>query len=370
MRNYGIPLVPGPTIVPERVRNAYMRVYGSPDIEEEFIEDYRSAEEKMQKILGTKNSVVIMTGEGMLALWSALKSCFLKDSKRKQRVLAITNGIFGEGIGEMARSIGYEVLPLEFEYDEIPDPDVVDDFFRHYKPDILTYVHCETPSGVLNPLEEIGEIVKNSDTLFYVDVVSSAGGVEINADKNGIDLCLVGSQKCLSMPPVLSMIAVSEKAWDRIRHADYKGYDSLKDFEKAVENHYFPYTPSWESVAALNAACDMVLGMTPKGLRITWEMHKKVAKRCIDGIKGIGLEIFPKKEEYSSPTVTAVKVPEGVSWQRLDEELRKRRVVFGGSWGPLKDKVFRIGHMGSQARMDFVEEALYELQKALYRVGR
>ena len=76
MRNYGIPLVPGPTIVPERVRNAYMRVYGSPDIEEEFIEDYRSAEEKMQKILGTKNSVVIMTGEGMLALWSALKSCF------------------------------------------------------------------------------------------------------------------------------------------------------------------------------------------------------------------------------------------------------------------------------------------------------
>jgi aspartate aminotransferase-like enzyme len=359
MKTYLIPLVPGPTRVPAEVLAAYQTDYGSPDLEPEFFELYADTQQKFQQILGTKNTIVMMNGEAMLALWAALKSALIPGDK----VLAIANGVFGYGIAEMAHSRGCEVELVGAEYNAPVDPDQVENAIKNFRPKMVTMVHCETPSGILNPVKEIGALVKKYDVpLFYVDAVSSVGGAEIKVDDWGIDLCLVGSQKCLSAPPELAILSVSKKSWKIINYIDYHGYDSLVPWENAVENQWFPYTLSWHSIAAINRACQLILD---QGLKDVIEQHKKVAAYCRQRIKDMGLSLFPENEKICSPTVTAVKVPENLTWLYLNKRLRARGMAVGGSLGTLANKVFRIGHMGTQADMDIVEHGMDILEYIL-----
>lgn len=113
MKTYPIPMVPGPVKVPAEILRAYLTDYGSADLEPDYLELYRQTEVNLQKILATRNSVVMMTGEGMLALWGALKSCIVPGD----RVLVIGTGVFGLGTADMARAIGAEVRTVSFEYD-------------------------------------------------------------------------------------------------------------------------------------------------------------------------------------------------------------------------------------------------------------
>src|SRR5690606_24863679 len=120
-------------------------------------------------------SVPILLGEGMLALWGAMKSVIRPGDK----VLAVATGLFGYGFGDMARDLGAEVEVVGFGYDEVADPNRVRDVAREFRPKLVTAVHCETPSGTLNPLKEIGEICREIDALYYVDFVASAGGAPV-----------------------------------------------------------------------------------------------------------------------------------------------------------------------------------------------
>ncbi|MDW7680851.1 MAG: aminotransferase class V-fold PLP-dependent enzyme, partial [bacterium] len=246
---------------------------------------------------------------------------------------------------------------------EAADPQKVEQAIKNFHPKMVTMVHCETPSGILNPLKEIGELIsKYSVPLFFVDAVSSAGGVEIKADDWNIDLCVIGSQKCLSAPPDISITAVSERSWKIIDFIDYKGYDALLPWESALENRWFPYTPSWHSVAAIYQTTQSLLS---EGMRSVFVRHRKAAEYCRKRVKGMGLELFPIDEYTSSPTVSAVKVPLKINWQRLDTKLRSRGMVVGGSLGKLANNVFRIGHMGSQANMDLLEHGMDILEYVL-----
>src|SRR5690606_32525555 len=114
-----------------------------------------------------------------------------------------------------------------FGYDEVADPNRVRDVAREFRPKLVTAVHCETPSGTLNPLKEIGEICREIDALYYVDFVASAGGAPVEVDQNQIDLGLLGSQKVLSLMPDLSMVSISPRAWEVIEAVNYVGYDAL-----------------------------------------------------------------------------------------------------------------------------------------------
>src|SRR5205823_4505275 len=134
-------------------------------------------------------------GEGMLALWSALKSVLQPGN----RVLAVATGLFGYGIGEMAAQIGMQVETVGFGYAGIADPQRVREAARRFRPHLITAVHCETPSGTLNPLAELGQISQEVDALFYVDFVASGGGTPVLVDEWQIDLGLLGSQKVLSL---------------------------------------------------------------------------------------------------------------------------------------------------------------------------
>ena len=353
MKTYPIPMVPGPVKVPAEILQAYLVDYGSADLEPEYLDLYRQVEADLQQICGTGSSFAILSGEGMLALWAALKSCILPG----ERVLAVGTGVFGYGIGDMARSIGAEVHTVGFAYDQtLADWDQIERAIIAFRPKMITAVHCETPSGTLNPLAELGRLkAKHGAPLLYVDAVASLGGAPVLADEWQIDMLLGGGQKVLSAPPGMSFLSVSPAAWEIIDRVNYPGYDALQPFKNAVQNAYFPYTPYWQGLAALRAATRRLLN---EGLESSFERHQAAARFCCEGLQRIGLELFPASGAISSPTVTAVKVPTAWAWRELDQELRARGLVVGGSYGPLAGKVFRLGHMGSQADQALVAQAL------------
>ncbi len=353
MQTYPIPMVPGPVQVPDEVLAVYQANYGSADLEPEFLELYNQTETSLQKLMGTRNQVVIETGEGMLALWAALKSCI----RPGERVLAVSTGLFGSGVGDMARSIGAEVQVVEFPWNEtLHDWNKIEQAIESFQPKMISAIHCETPSGTLNPLAELGRLkARHGVPLLYVDAVASTGGAPVLADDWGVDLCLGGSQKALSVPPSMCFLSVSPRAWEVIDEVEYNGYDALKPFETAQQDFYFPYTPYWHGVAALHAGAELLLR---EGLEAVFARHERVADYCREKLVEMGLELYYAPDAVASPTVTAVNVPESIPWPELDRRFRERGLVVGGDYGPLAGKVFRLGHMGTQADMQLVEKAL------------
>jgi len=360
MQSYPIPMVPGPVQVPQRILSAYMNAYGSPDLEPEYLNLYNQTEERIQQLLGTNNKIVFQTGEGMISLWSALKSTIQPDD----RVLALATGVFGYGIGDMARAVGAQVKTLGFAHNEtLQNWEKIEEAIIEFDPKMITVVHCETPSGTLNPLEKLGQLKqKHHIPLLYVDMVASIGGTPIQTDEWQIDLALGGSQKALSCPCDISFLAVSTKAWEIIDHVKYVGYDALLPFKDAQQKGEFPYTPHWHGLAAIATSLEMLL---EEGLPSVYQRHDLVASYCRERLERIGYEIFIQPPFTPSPTVTAVKVPEGISWQDFDQRLRSEGLVTGGSYGPLADKVFRLGHMGSQANMPLMHQTLNILEKVM-----
>jgi aspartate aminotransferase-like enzyme len=353
MQTYPIPMVPGPVKVAREVLEVYRTNYGSADLEPEFIELYNRAEANLQTLMATANQVVIQSGEGMLALWAALKSCLVPGD----RVLSIATGVFGDGIGDMAAAIGAEVKKISLPYDQtISDLTEIETTLESFNPKMITVVHCETPSGTLNPIAGLGRRKKDLGIpLLYVDAVSSIGGVPVLTDDWNIDLCLGGSQKCLSSLPDTAFVSVSAAAWEIIDQIDYAGYGALKPFRTAQAEHYFPYTPNWHGIAGLNAGAELILR---EGLANSFARHAEVAAFCRQQLKDVGLTLFPAEGAIPSPTVTAVNVPKGATWPELDGKLRRHGLVAAGSYGPLSGKVFRLGHMGTQADLELVKEAL------------
>jgi aspartate aminotransferase-like enzyme len=360
MKTYPIPMVPGPVKVAQEVLDAYQVNYGSADLEPEFLQLYNRTEVNLKTIMATKNQVVIQSGEGMLALWGALKSCLLPGD----RVLSVATGVFGDGIGDMAATTGAEVRKISLPYDQtIADMDQIKTEIEDFRPKMITVVHCETPSGTLNPLEVLGNIKKDLEVpLLYVDAVSSIGGAPVATDEWNIDLCLGGSQKCLSSLPDMAFLSVSDAAWEIIDQVDYNGYDALKPFRTAQSRHYFPCTPNWHGVAGLNSGAEIIL---KEGLVNSFNRHAEVAQFCRQQIEELGLTLFPAPRAVCAPTVTAVKVPQGIAWRDFDAKLRQRGLVVAGSYGPLADKVFRMGHMGTQADKNLVVQAVAVIKKVL-----
>jgi aspartate aminotransferase-like enzyme len=334
--------------------------YGSGQIDEDFLPLYHATGRNLARIMGTGNDVVLMTGEGMLALWAALKSSL----KPGDSVVSIATGVFGDGIGDMAASIGCRVEKVSLPYNStIADLGAIEAVVRRVRPVMISAVHCETPSGTLNPLADLGILKKDLHVpLFYVDAVASIGGAQVLADEWNIDLALGGSQKCLSAPPNMSFLSVSGAAWERIAHVNYQGYDALLPFKTVRAEGRCPYTPYWNGIAALNAATQIILA---EGLSAVFVRHQRVAEQCRTGIAELGLELWPDAQSVNSPTVTAVLIPQGIIWTDWQQSLRRRGLIVAGSFGPMLGKVFRLGHMGTQAQPALMDQALEVIRDAL-----
>lgn len=352
-------MLPGPVSVPAPILEAMTVNYDAGHIEDDHLELYRETGGNLAKIMGTRNDVVIMSGEAMVILWGALKSCL----KPGDRLLCVDTGVFGAGFADMGASIGCKVEKVTLPPDQTVNMgdalERIDRAVEKSKPKMITVVHCETPSGTLNPLEGISEIKKRRNVpLLCVDAVSSLGGMPFDTDGLAVDITMGGTQKCLSAPPSMGFASVSPAAWEAIKDVAYQGYDAFLPYLEPVDGVWFPYTPYRQGTAALNAAARMVLG---EGLDKVKIRHERIAEGCRGGLEALGIKLFPAEGAIPSPTVTAAYVPDGKDWAVWSKELLAKGLCLGGSFGPLKGRVFRLGHMGAQADEALMRKALVTL---------
>lgn len=281
--------------------------------------------------------------------------------------MCIDNGIFGNGFGDFVKMYGGEATYLKFDYRRAVDVNVVENFLKNdHNFKAATLVHCETPSGITNPIADICKMLKRYGILSIVDAVSSIGGEPLEADEWEIDVVLGGSQKCISAPPGLTFMSISRDAWNAIlkRKTPIIGYYcNLAVWKSWYEDRWFPYTQPVSDIYALRAAVDRLL---QDDLRI--ERHKNIADRVRAALADRGLELYP--ENGFSNTVTAFYVPDGATFTDIyNIMLSEHNILIAGSFGFLKDKVIRIGHMGENCYEDKILKTFAALDKTFEKLN-
>jgi aspartate aminotransferase-like enzyme len=331
----------------------------NPDLDLEFYEYYKETTEKLAEFLKTKNQVRILGGEGILGLEAACASL----TEKGDRVLVLDNGIFGEGFADFVTMYGGEAVFFKGDRTKKINLDELSAFLEkdsNFK--YATVVHCDTPSGVLNELSKLCLLLKSKGILTVVDSVAAMGGEEFKVDEWEIDIALGGSQKCISAPPGLTIVSISEAAYKTMetRKTPIAGfYCNLLAWKNYYEEKWFPYTPPISDIIGLRTAVDNILEDKEILLR-----HKVIAEAVRKAVTASGLQLYIK--EGFSNTVTVIEVPEGIEDKALRQYmLDKFNVFIAGSFGYLGGKVIRIGHMGENARIDKVTYTLVALQKAL-----
>ncbi|HEV2226419.1 MAG TPA: alanine--glyoxylate aminotransferase family protein [Nitrososphaerales archaeon] len=359
---------PGPTEVPSRVLRRMAAPITNPDVDRKFVRFYEEVQSKLMTLMKTKNDVLIMSAEGLLGLEAAVASLVGKGDK----VLTVTNGVFGDGFADFVRLYRGVPVPVVADYDRPIDPEKVGKALEaNGDIRVATFVHCETPSGVLNPLKEVARQCRKRGVILVADVVSSLGGVPVEADAWGVDVCLGASQKCISAPPGLALVSVSDRAWEIVRSRKDEipsYYLSLGQWnEWWKKNKLFPYTPSVSDIYALDEALDMIF---EEGLTSVFSRHVKVSRALLAALRAMGLSPFPASDEFHSPTVTAFRRPVRIDEERLRAVMENRySVMIAGSWGKLTGKVLRLGNMGYNAYPQKAIRATRALENALKDLG-
>lgn len=338
--------IPGPTPVPSQVLSAM----NNPIIYHRSIEFGKVLKETIEnakKIFKTTGDILIFSSSGR----GVMEATLVNTISPGEKILVLINGKFGEIFADIAENFRVQVERLEFPWGEAVDIECFEDYIKKNKSiKVVLAIHCETSTGVVNNVEEIGKIASKYGVLSVIDAVSSLGGIELSMDKWGIDFVLSASQKCLMTPPGLGLVAVSSKAWKAVEKSTnsryYWDFRRYREYQNKVPKQT-PFTSSVSLILGLNEALKMI---DEEGIDNVIRRHYETAKTFRREIKKIGLELFPKKEEWCSNTVTAVKSPEGIESDLLIEALQERfnlRIVNG--LGNLKSKIFRVGNMGYQA---------------------
>jgi pyridoxamine--pyruvate transaminase len=279
-------------------------------------------------------------------------------------------GVFGKGEGYWIRDFGGELHELEVSYNDAVNPDDVERYLEeHPEIELITIVHSETPSGTWTDVAAIGPIAHAHGALTMVDCVSSLGGMPLHVDEWQLDVCVAGAQKCLGGPPGLTLMSVSERAWDRIRAnpaAPRASYLSMLDWkEQWLDGGRFPFTPSVTDVYGVEAAVDELL---EEGLDSSIARHARTAAACRAGVRAMGLELWPRCDEIASACVTAIAVPDGLTDVQLREHCRERYGVMLSA-GQGAGNLVRIGHMAGSARSLHPVVGLAALGQSLRDLG-
>jgi len=332
--------IPGPTPLPDEILQAMSKQMinhrGA-----EFGQILNEVTAKLKQLFQTKGDVFLLTGSGTGGLEAAIVNILSPGDK----VLSVSNGVFGERFASIAEQFGAEVIPLRFEWGRAVDVDAVRKAL-HAEPKIkaVLVTHNETSTGVTNDLASISSVVREFDKLLLVDAISSLGSINLPVDEWHLDVAVTGSQKGWMAPPGLAMVSMSQEAWQA--HSKAKMPRFYWDFTKAksyAEKGQTPWTPAIPAVFALSVALEMMLN---EGLANIVARHARVAKAARDGIKSLGLSLFAE-ETYASNTVTAVAASDGLDTKKLLRILREEhQIVLGGGQQKLDGKIFRIGHLG------------------------
>ncbi|MFC7080697.1 pyridoxal-phosphate-dependent aminotransferase family protein [Halorussus caseinilyticus] len=353
-------MTPGPTAVPPEVREAMSRAPVNPDVQAEFSPFYRDVLEKTARVYDTDDDVLVLSGEGMLGLEASVASLV----EPGEEVLCLANGIFGEGFADFVEMHGGEAVVHDAPPESGFDPEAVKSVVADHDFAAATMVHCETPTGVLNDLGEILALLRDAGVLTIVDAVSSPGGTAVPTDD--IDVCLGASQKCLSSPPGLTTLSVSDRAWEKVEATEQDTfYTSLAPWRDVDlpddEPPHLPYTHAVSNLYALDASLDRLL---EEGLASAYDRHESVAEQCRERGRDLGLDPFADSTALCSPTVTAFRTEGRASdlQRRLETD---HGVVVATGLGELEDDVLRVGHMGYNADAERVERTMDALADVL-----
>jgi len=363
MQDVPLLMTPGPTQVRENVRIARAIESTNPDIDPHFFKYYRKTCLKLAKFMNTNSQVLILGGEGMLALDAVCASL----AEKGDRVLIIENGIFGEGFFDMVKVYGADPVYFKGGRTRGVSPDELRKFLENdsdFK--FATIVHCDTPSGVLNDISQLCPMLKSYGITTVVDAVSSMVGEPLLTDDWEIDICIGASQKGISAPPGLSFLSISENAWEMIENRKTpipSYYCNLLIWKNYFDDFWFPYTPPISDIYGLRVALENISKEKEIIIR-----HKKIAKAVRKTVIKAGLSLY-LEADYCN-TVTGINVPDGIDGEALVQKISEdHSILIGGNFGYLKGKVIRIGHMGENARTEYVSETLKVIQQTLEKEG-
>ena len=354
-------LTPGPTSVPPEVLRALAEPvlhHRSPD----FADVFALAQERLRAVFRTENEILLFTSSGTGAFESAVVNLLSPG----ERVLAVSQGEFGQRWQSMARAFGCDVVPLDYAWGAAPRADDLRGALAESGAKTAIVVHSETSTGVVCDLEPLLAVCRDAGALSLVDAVSSLGAVPLETDAWGADVVVTGSQKALMTPPGLAFASVSERAWERSGSATLpRFYFDWGRQRRAQAKGSTPSTPATSLVVALVEALGLVL---EDGLEAAFARHLALGRACRAGIKAIGLELYSPDDD-SAAVLTGALTPDGVDAVELRLALRDRHgITIAGGHGDVASRLFRIGHIG-HVTIDDLAEALSAVEVELLEAG-
>lgn len=356
-------MTPGPTQVRENVRLARSTVTTNPDLDLSFYEFYKETCNLFGEVLHTKNAVYLLSGEGILGLEAACASL----TEPGDKVLVLDNGIFGKGFADFVELYGGKPTLYTTNYQREIDIRVLENYLQeNHDFKYATVVHCDTPSGVKNPIEKICPLLKKYGILTVVDAVSSMFGVEIDVDQAQIDILCGGSQKALSAPIGLTILCVSEAALDAMeqRKTPIRSfYANILSYRNYYRDKWFPYTMPISDIYGLRVALDNVRADHKFTLR-----HSILAQATRMALQQAGLKLY--LDSGYCETVTVVEVPPAMKVEDILLHMEQNyQIMLAGCFDFLAGKVFRIGHMGENANIQDMTETMTALGRTFADLG-
>lgn len=353
-------LGPGPSDVDPRVLQA-MSTPLVGHLDPAFLKIMNDVMDRLRGVFETENPLTLpMSGTGSAGMETVLVNLI----EPGDRVIVCVNGVFGNRMADIAERAGASVVRVEAPWGAPIDPDDLRRALAGGKTALVAIVHAETSTGVLQPLEEIGAIVREHGALLAVDAVTSLGGVRVAVDERLIDACYSGTQKCLSCPPGLSPVTFGPRAMEKLKARKSKVQSWYLDLtmisqywgEERVYHHTAPISMMYALLEALTLVGE-------EGLDAREARHRSVSAHFCRRLEEIGLAPFVP-QAYRAPMLVTVGVPAGVDEARVRKALLERHgIEIGGGLGDLKGKVWRVGLMGSsctQENADLLIEALRE----------
>ncbi len=307
-----------------------------------FAELYARLQPKLKESFGAGDAhrVYVYTSSGS-GIWESASRCCVRDD---QPVLHLVNGAFSERWAAVSRENGKQVDVIEVPWGRAVRPEQVADALKQKRYDAVALVYNETSTGVLQPLPEIADVVRqHEDTLLLVDAVSCWMGVEIRAVAWGLDVVVTSSQKAFALPPGIAFGLVSDRALARAAQVPYRGY--YFDMLTLEKHHQKNNTPATPPISLMFAADRQLDEIRAEGYANRFRRHQQMAERARAWVQERGFAMF-SEEGYHSPTVSTVRNTRGIDFPAMQAFLKARNMALGGGYGKLKGETFRIAHMG------------------------
>jgi len=338
---------PGPSEVDPRVYRAMIQpVIGHMDAL--FLECLAQLQQMLRETFRTQNAITFpIAGTGSAGMEAALIN-FLEPG---DEAAVVAGGVFAGRMCEIIERCGAKLTRIDNLWGTAADPDRVRQAVRGKKLKLLAAVHSETSTGVCQPLEPLRQIAQETGALLMVDTVSSLGGMPLEVDRWGIDICYSGSQKCLACPPGLAPITVGERAMEVLRRRRTPVQSWYLDLGM-VEKYWGPersyhHTPPVNMLFGLHEALRL---LQQEGLEASWARHRKSHLAFVAGLEALGLKMFVEDTAVRAWTVNTICVPEGVEDAKVRARLMERfQIEIAGGLGQLKGRIWRVGLMGLTA---------------------